>query len=71
MLTEEVGELAKAVRKNLNYTIDRNKIDNYYAIEEEIADVFIVLTSICNNLNLNLSECILLKEKENINRVWN
>ena len=57
LLLEETGELAKAIRKTLpDASIDYNKIENYTNIEEEIADVFIVLVSICNRLNINLFE---------------
>lgn len=52
LLLEEVGELAKAVRKeNTNMCIDKEKIQNYDTVESEVADVFIVLTSICNTLD--------------------
>ncbi len=72
LLLEETGELAKAIRKTLpEASIDYNKIENYTNIEEEIADVFIVLTSICNELNINLFEAVLNKEKNNIKRKWN
>lgn len=70
MLTEEVGELAKAVRKSLKHSVDENKITNYTSVEEEVADVFIVLSSICNKLNINLIECVINKEKENARRTW-
>ena len=71
LLLEETGELAKAIRKTLpEASIDYNKIENYTNIEE-IADVFIVLTSICNELNINLFEAVVNKEKNNIKRKWN
>lgn len=50
LLLEEVGELAKAIRKNAtDMSIDNNKINNYDTIESEIADVFIVLNSVVIN----------------------
>lgn len=71
LLLEETGELAKAIRKTLPETpIDYNKIENYTSIEEEIADVFIVLVSICNKLNINLYEALKNKEEKNIKRNW-
>lgn len=71
LLLEETGELAKAIRKTLpEASVDLDKLQNYDTIESEIADVFIVLTSICNKLNIDLYECIKNKEKENIERVW-
>ena len=49
LLLEEVGELAKSIRKNAtNMGIDKNKINHYDTIESEVADVFIVLCSVCN-----------------------
>ena len=55
LLLEKVGELAKAIRKNAtNMSIDNSKINHYDTIESEVADVFIVLSSICNKLNIDL-----------------
>lgn len=71
LLLEEVGELAKAIRKTAtNMGIDNNKINHYDTIESEVADVFIVLNSVCNKLNINLYQSLKYKEKENINRIW-
>lgn len=71
LLTEEVGELAKAIRKEkTTMSIDNNKIKNYDTIESEVADVFIVLCTICNKLNINLFSALKDKEKENIERKW-
>lgn len=71
LLLEETGELAKAIRKTLpEASIDYSKIENYTNIEEEVADVFIVLTSICNELNINLYDAIINKEKNNVEREW-
>lgn len=71
LLLEETGKLAKAIRKTLpEASIDYEKIENYTDIEEEIADVFIVLTSICNKLNINLYDAIKNKEEKNIKRQW-
>ena len=71
LLVEEVGELAKAIRKNENNLgIDKTKEYNYSSIESEIADVFIVLLSICDILNMDLLKVFLEKEQENIKRTW-
>lgn len=71
LLIEEVGELAKAIRKEkTNMAIDKSKINNYDTIENEIADVFIVLNSICNTLDINLFNAFYQKEKINIERIW-
>lgn len=63
LLLEKVGELAKAIRKNAtNMSIDNSKINHYDTIESEVADVFIVLSCICNKLNIDLYKS--LKDKE-------
>ena len=71
LLMEEVGELAKSIRKDsTSLSIDRCKINNYSSIEEEIADVLIVLFSIANKLQIDLYDAFLKKKKENIKRKW-
>ncbi len=71
LLIEEVGELAKALRKNkVNMPIDKEKRFVEESIEEEIADVFIVLVGLCNKLNISLKDCFVDKEEKNSRRVW-
>ena len=71
LLVEEVGELAKAIRKNESKLgIDKTKEYNYSSIESEIADVFIVLLSICDILNIDLFKAFIEKEEKNIKRTW-
>ena len=71
LLLEEVGELAKAVRKNTQgMSVDTNRINNYDTIESEIADVLIVLISICNSLGIDLFDALKEKERVNCSRTW-
>ena len=71
LLLEETGELAKAIRKTIpEASVDYERIENYTDIEELVADVFIVLVSICNRLNINLYDAIIKKEEKNIKRQW-
>ena len=71
LLTEEIGELAKALRKTAtNMSTDINKDYNYDTVESEISDCFYVLNGICNKLNIDLFTCLKEKEKENIHRIW-
>ena len=71
LLLEEVGELAKSIRKNAtSMSIDKSKINHYDTIESEAADVFIVLNSVCNKLGINLYKAVKDKEEENIKREW-
>jgi len=70
-MLEEVGELAKALRKELGYKIDVSKIGKYGNVSNEIADVFIFLLSLCNTLNISVFEALVHKEEENVDRKWN
>lgn len=71
LLTEEIGELAKSIRKNAtNMSTDLNKQYNYDSIESEVADCFYVLASVCNKLEIDMFSSLKEKEKENIHRVW-
>ena len=71
LFLEETGELANAIRKTSSgMSVDPNRLQNYDTVESEVADVFIVLSSICNSLNINMFQAIKDKELENINRTW-
>ncbi len=71
LLLEEAGELAKAVRKNTKgMSVDNSRISNYDTIESEVADVLIVLISICNNLGIDLFDALKEKEMVNCSRTW-
>ena len=72
LLTEEIGELAKAIRKShTSMAVDYDKIQNYDTVESEVADVFIVLLSLCNVLKIDIYGAFIAKEKENTEREWN
>lgn len=71
LLIEEVGELAKAIRnEKTNMGVDQRKVGNVDTVENEIADVFIVLVSACNTLGIDLFEALREKERINIERSW-
>lgn len=71
LLTEEIGELAKSIRKNAtNMSTDVNKQYNYDSIESEVSDCLYVLASVCNRLDIDMFKCLKDKERENIHRVW-
>lgn len=70
-LSEELGELIKAVRKCFpEGFVDPSHAADYGNIEEELADVFILVVDISNKLNMNLFECLKNKEKINMTRKW-
>lgn len=61
-LAEEVGELAKVIRKD-------QRLENYDGIkgtvEEELYDVLYYTVCLANILEIDLTECAVLKEKLN------
>lgn len=70
LLTEEVGELAKEVRKtDNNLLIDVNK-EYSSNLENEITDVFICLMGMCELLDMDIVDGVKNKEKINFKREW-
>ncbi|MCL2376748.1 MAG: hypothetical protein FWC76_05045 [Defluviitaleaceae bacterium] len=69
LLCEEVGELAKAIRKNTEGMSIEAGSDNF-SVAEEMADVVIVLSEIANTLDISLADAFIAKEKINMNRNW-
>ena len=69
LLTEEVGELAKEVRKSTNMRIDQKEIRKD-ELSDEIADVFIYILSMCHEANIDLLDALKNKEMKNMKRVW-
>lgn len=70
LLTEEMGELAKEVRKtDNNLLVDVNK-DYSSNLENEITDVFICLMGMCELLDMDIVKGLKNKEEINFNREW-
>lgn len=69
LLTEEMGELAKEIRKTTKIKMDANKTKEL-DVEGEIADVFSYVLSMCRVMNINLLEAFIKKEEKNCNREW-
>ncbi len=68
LLTEEIGELAKALRGWVG--MDFSSSTKRTELEEEIADVLIVLISIANSAKIDLTQAIIDKETKNRQREW-
>ena len=68
MLMEEMGELAKAIRKHvgLKFTNTTEQTD----VTEELADVQIVLLGLASLVGVDMLEAVTAKEKKNHKRVW-
>ncbi|MDB5180771.1 MAG: hypothetical protein JWO54_568 [Candidatus Saccharibacteria bacterium] len=68
LLIEEVGELAKAIRKKNGQKVDLSR--KQHEVEEEAADVFWLLIDLCNRLDIDLEKAFTEKEEKNATRVW-
>lgn len=68
LLVEEVGELAKAIRKQNGQKVDMGS--KQHNTEEEAADVFWLLIDVCNRLKINLGKAFNAKEQKNSTRKW-
>lgn len=70
LLTEEIGELAKEVRKtDNNMLMDVNKEYNSN-LENEITDVFICLMGMCDLIDMDIVKGLKDKEEINFKREW-
>lgn len=68
LMVEEVGELAKVVRKAHGLHIDASSVQS--TAQDELADVFIYLLDLANNLGVDLEEAFRSKEAKNKQRTW-
>ncbi len=68
LLVEEIGELAKAIRKQNGQKVDLSK--KQHDVEEEAADVFWLLIDLCNRLGIDLGKAFAAKEIKNSTRKW-
>ena len=68
LLTEEVGEFAKAIRKAHGMKTD--DASRQHDMAEEAADVFWLLIDLCNRLDIDLAQAFADKETKNQTRTW-
>lgn len=68
MLIEEVGELAKAIRSiaGMKFTNTTKRTN----LEEELADVQIVLLGLASMLEVDMHDAVITKEGRNRKRSW-
>ncbi len=66
LLTEEVGELGKAIRKAGGMKTHADS--KIHDIEDEAADVLWMLLDLCNRLGVNLEAAFAKKEAKNLKR---
>lgn len=69
-LNEEVGELAREIRKSEDdMELDKSKVYDS-KIGLELADIFIYLLALSNAYDVDLFKSFILKEKINLGREW-
>ncbi|MEK9157332.1 MAG: MazG nucleotide pyrophosphohydrolase domain-containing protein [Patescibacteria group bacterium] len=72
LFSEEVGELAKAIRKVQGMHVEGSHTLEQinFGIREEIADVAMYLMDIANTFSVNIEDAIREKEEINRKRTW-
>ena len=69
LFTEEVGELAKAIRNESKLHSQTNP-KKRFELEEEFADVFNYLLDLANHFGVDLESAYREKHKRNEQRTW-
>ncbi len=69
LLSEELGELAKAIRNKTGLYTEKNKINND-ELELEFADVLNYILDLANCFNIDLEKAFRKKDKINAERIW-
>jgi NTP pyrophosphatase (non-canonical NTP hydrolase) len=70
LFSEEVGELAKAIRNQLKLYSEEGKTSKINELENEFADVLSYLLDLANQFNINLEQAFRNKEEQNAKRIW-
>lgn len=70
LMVEEIGELAKAVRKTSGIKVDSRTPAHQLNLEDELADVLIYLLVLANRCNVDLFKALRQKELKNATRTW-
>ncbi len=69
LLTEEVGELCKAIRKH-HTSIKMASDAASQNVGEELADVLMYVLALANKTGVNLADALVAKEEKNEKRTW-
>ena len=69
LFTEEVGELAKAIRKTQGLYQEKAR-QKHVELEEEFADVLSYLLDLANCFQVDLEKAFREKEQVNATRIW-
>jgi NTP pyrophosphatase (non-canonical NTP hydrolase) len=69
LLVEEVGELAKAIRAMIHVSVQSDDATRK-SVKLELADCFIYLLHMANQLHINLYDAFREKERINAEKQW-
>ncbi len=70
LFTEEVGELAKAIRNKRKLHTEKGKVSNSFELADELADVLSYLLELANKFDIDLEQAFRKKEEINAGRSW-
>ena len=70
LICEEVGDLAKEVRKSHSHIKNDVSKDSKDHLEGEIGDVFSMLLALCRTVDVDLFTAFVNKELDNCSRRW-
>ncbi|MDF1550307.1 MAG: MazG nucleotide pyrophosphohydrolase domain-containing protein [Bacteroidales bacterium] len=70
LFSEEIGELAKAIRNRMKLYHEEGKIIKETELEDEFADVFSYLLDLANQFDIDLEKAFRNKEAKNAKRIW-
>lgn len=70
LFSEEVGELAKAMRNRAGLYAEAAKTRDIYELESEFADVLNYLLDLANVFDIDLEQAFRKKDAENAKRIW-
>ena len=70
LFTEEIGELAKAIRNVKGLYEEKAKQSKKIELEEEFADVLSYLLDLANCFQVDLEKAFREKEQVNLTRTW-
>jgi NTP pyrophosphatase (non-canonical NTP hydrolase) len=71
LFSEEVGELAKAMRNRMKLYHEHGKVYKENELENEFADVLSYLLDLANQFDIDLEQAFRKKEEKNALRIWN
>ena len=70
LFSEEIGELAKAIRNHEGLYAEKAKDYKRFELEEEFADVFNYLLDLANYFEIDLEDAFRKKDAVNAKRKW-